>query len=202
MARRSDHTREELKEMAIGIAEKMVVNEGMSGVSARKIANEMGYTVGTIYLIFKNLDEIITEVNLRTLKQLESEIEKKISRQSSPQEKIATIAKCYLEYAQSNSKRWRTVFDHQLAGDEKFPDHYHRQVAGLFSIIEKPLREIHNGKANGEIIREARALWASLHGLAMLTLGEKLNPADAAPEDILDLILRRIIGFDSKGGNV
>jgi len=199
MARRSDHTREEQREMVINIAERMIAEEGISGLSARKIANEMGYTVGTIYLIFKNIDEVITEVNLRTLRQLEAEITTRTKKAGSSEEEIAIVARSYLAYAQRCSKRWRAVFDHQLPDGERFPDYYHQQVAALFSLLESPLRAI-RGDDHSRVIRESRALWAAVHGLAMLTLGEKLNPADAAPEEILDLILAPIVGADTNGG--
>ena len=200
MARRSDHTREELREMVIDIAELIVANDGLGGLSARKVATEMGYTVGTLYLIFKNIDGLITEVNLKTLKRLEHEISLALKDVPSPEEAISVIARTYLHYATTRTKRWRAIFDHQLPDDEVFPDHYHQQVAQLFSLIESPLREIRQGESESAIIKEARAIWASVHGLAMLSVGEKLNPADAEPGEILDLILNRIAGFDPKGG--
>ena len=202
MARRSDHSREELKEMVIDIAEQMIDAYGIAGLSTRKIATEMGYTVGTIYLIFKNLDELITEVNLRTLRQLEREISEMVQGESDPQSSISIIARTYLNYARTRTRRWRVVFDHQLGGDEVFPNHYHQQVAHLFALIEAPLREMHQGASDTEIVKEARALWASVHGLAMLTVGEKLNPNDAEAEEVLDLILNRIVGSDANGGRV
>ena len=70
MARRSDHSREEIKEMALVAAEKMILANGKDGLSARKVAQEIGYTVGTLYLVFKNLDELILHVNGRTLDRL------------------------------------------------------------------------------------------------------------------------------------
>ena len=53
MARRSDHSREELREMAITAAEQIVVEQGYEGLSARKVAAAIGYTVGTLYLVFR-----------------------------------------------------------------------------------------------------------------------------------------------------
>ncbi|PIQ34657.1 MAG: hypothetical protein COS35_11615 [Zetaproteobacteria bacterium CG02_land_8_20_14_3_00_50_9] len=200
MARRSDHTREELTAIVIDIAELIVASDGLAGLSARKVATEAGYTVGTLYLIFKNIDGLITEVNLKTLKQLEGEISQALQGISKPEKAIAMIARTYLNYATTRSKRWRAVFDHQLPADDVFPEHYHQQVAQLFSLIESPLKLLRPDESQAAIIREARAIWASVHGLAMLSVGEKLNPADAEPIEILDLILNRIIGFDPQGG--
>ena len=41
-------------------------------MSARKVATAIGYTVGTLYLVFENIDDLILNVNARTLDRLHS----------------------------------------------------------------------------------------------------------------------------------
>ncbi len=74
MARRSDHSREEIKELALNATEEIVAEAGFQALSARKVASAIGYTVGTIYLVFKNLDDLIMQVNARTLETLFKEV--------------------------------------------------------------------------------------------------------------------------------
>ena len=59
VGRRSDHTRAEIRSMAVDAAEVLVVREGYGGLTARKVAAQIGYTVGTLYLVFQNLDELV-----------------------------------------------------------------------------------------------------------------------------------------------
>ena len=66
MGRRSDHSREEIRQMALQAAESIVTEGGYKALSARKVASEIGYTVGTLYLVFENLDELVLYVNGRT----------------------------------------------------------------------------------------------------------------------------------------
>lgn len=70
MARRSDHSRDELREMALTAAEQIVLENGYESLSARKVASAIGYTVGTLYLVFENLDDLVLQVNARTLDRL------------------------------------------------------------------------------------------------------------------------------------
>ena len=51
MARRSDHSRDEIREMALNAAKTIVEREGAAALSTRKIANEIGYTAGSLYLV-------------------------------------------------------------------------------------------------------------------------------------------------------
>ena len=43
-------------------AERIVAEHGHSGLSARKVASAIGYTVGTLYLVFDNLDDLVLQV--------------------------------------------------------------------------------------------------------------------------------------------
>jgi len=49
MARRSEHSLQELKVMVLDAAEAIVIKEGFSELKVRKIAVEIGYTVGSIF---------------------------------------------------------------------------------------------------------------------------------------------------------
>ena len=67
MARRADHTREELHRMALDAAREIVDAEGLRGIKARKIMDKIGYTVGTLYQLFDDLDDLIVHMNTETL---------------------------------------------------------------------------------------------------------------------------------------
>ena len=70
MARRSDHSREELYDMALEAARQIAEKEGLRGLKARRIARDIGYTIGTLYNLFEDLDDLIVHLNGRTLDDL------------------------------------------------------------------------------------------------------------------------------------
>jgi len=49
MGRRNDHTRKDIKEMAISASLELIEERGFSGLSTRKVASKIGYSVGTLY---------------------------------------------------------------------------------------------------------------------------------------------------------
>ena len=63
MARRSDHTRAELKDLALEAARSIVREKGVSALSTRKLADRIGYTSGTIYQVFQNRDDLVEQMN-------------------------------------------------------------------------------------------------------------------------------------------
>jgi hypothetical protein len=64
MARRKDHTRVQLKEMSLLAGQKILQEEGIPSFSARKIAKEIGYTVGTVYNVFDLINSAIIECGI------------------------------------------------------------------------------------------------------------------------------------------
>ncbi len=66
MARRADHTREELASMALKAARDIIVKSGAAAFSTREVAARMGYTVGTLYQLFRDAEDLIERVNAET----------------------------------------------------------------------------------------------------------------------------------------
>ena len=66
MARRSDHTKDELKDIILSASRKIIEKEGFQNLSARKIATAIKYAPGTLYNFCKNLDELILQINAQT----------------------------------------------------------------------------------------------------------------------------------------
>ena len=62
MARRSEHSQEEIKRMVIQAAETIIVEDGLGKLKARNIALEIGYTVGSIYMVFDSMGDLITHL--------------------------------------------------------------------------------------------------------------------------------------------
>ena len=48
MARRSEHSLEQIKEMVLNAAETIIIEDGAQALTVRKVALEIGYTVGNI----------------------------------------------------------------------------------------------------------------------------------------------------------
>ena len=56
--------------MILTTAQTIVETHGLEALTARNIAKEIGYSVGTLYNLFANLDDIIIHLNGRTLDRL------------------------------------------------------------------------------------------------------------------------------------
>src|SRR5207248_2028400 len=111
MGRRSDHTLDQIKQMAIEATEKIVRKKGIDELSTRKIAAEIGYTSGTLYLVFKNLDDLILHVNGRTLERLRDVLNAVTAKAGEPVGMAKDICRAYLRFADENRAFWSLVYE-------------------------------------------------------------------------------------------
>ena len=191
MGRRSDHSRKELKELAIKKGSEIIELSGLQSLSARKVATEIGYTVGTLYNIFSNFDDFLLHINASTLDDMaifiEGEIKRKKASNKTGKNGILVLAHIYRDYAEKNKNRWAAVFGHSFPDEMPIPDWYNEKVEGLFSLVEGMLAGAVSDK---KIHLTARALWAGIHGAVILGITDKLRfVGEDGTEDYIDVLV-------------
>lgn len=192
MARRWDHTPEELKNIAIQAGYDIMEERGFQAFSARAVAAKMGYTVGTLYHLFGDLDTFILHVNARTLDELyEQEVANMPKR---PEQRARYCAQSYLKFARDNYNRWSALFEHRLQGGAKVPAWYEPKMMRMFDLIGEAMLPHAGGDAK-KAERLAKVLWASVHGICTLSLAGKLDLVGAGtPEKMIDDLIALAVG--------
>lgn len=170
MARRSEHSQEEIKEMVLKAAETIVKEESFAKLKVRKIAIEIGYTVGSIYGVFNNMADLIMHVKGRTLDDISEQLNQVVDDNTSEQ-KIVQLAKAYLKFASQNYNRWSMVFEHSLAENEEAPEWYQQKIDYAFSLIESQFESLSTQYNEEQNKQAARALWSGVQGICTLLTG-------------------------------
>src|SRR5512134_2973721 len=101
MARRSEHSQEQIREMVLSADEYIIVEEGVEALTVRKIAMEIGYTVGSIYMVFANMQDLMMHVKGRTLDMLAAELQQ-VPVTDDIEQQISRLAAAYLGFAAEN----------------------------------------------------------------------------------------------------
>jgi AcrR family transcriptional regulator len=183
MARRADHTREELKEIAIKAGLELIKKEGFFRFSARKLATRIGYTVGTLYNVFGSYDGLIVHINGRTLDAwfvaMQAALEKR-----SQKSQLHKLALAYIDYSKNNYQQWIALFEYHTDEGYELPDWYMEKMARFFALAEEPLLPL-VGNNRRKARRAARVLWAGIHGICILSSSGKLDLVDADSAETL-----------------
>ena len=185
MARRSDHSKEQIREMALKAAESIVEEQGLAGLSARKIAAKIGYTVGTLYLVFKNLDDLILNISARTLDALFGNMRDVVQKCQQPRTCVVAMGRAYVEFATQNPMGWSMVFEHRLPDGEELPHWFVEKVNKMFELVELQLTPLLEHQSEKEIDLVSKALWCGVHGICSLAVTGKLEIDDAKSINVL-----------------
>jgi len=201
MARRNDHTREQIKELALNAAESIIDEDSINGLTARRIAAKMQYTVGTLYLVFENLDDLVVHINARTLDALKMHLQNSVMQIHSPRVRLANLLHAYVDFAHQQRQRWISVYTYRTEDENTLPDWYFDKITSLFSLIEKQLAGINVEEKlfqNSSTIKiQSRALWSSIHGVCVLSASGTLDVIGVSSvDDIVNYIISSFVGIE------
>jgi AcrR family transcriptional regulator len=191
MARRSEHTKEELKSIAIAAGIELIETNGFRAFSARGAAAKMGYTVGTLYHLFGTLDEFVLNINVTTLDIWFKAMESSLKR--SKEKPVHALAKAYFQFAKKNYMRWLALFEHRMADGKEVPEWYVPKMTRFFTLIETAL--LPYVKNNPDKAKDAgKVLWSGIHGICVLALSGKLDiEKKESPEPLIMLLVDNIL---------
>ncbi|MCQ8105724.1 TetR/AcrR family transcriptional regulator [Methylomonas sp. SURF-2] len=195
MARRSEHTQEQIREMVLNAAETIVVEEGFHALTVRKVALEIGYTVGSIYMVFANMDDVVMHVKGRALDELAGQL-RQLEPCESAEQHILALAEVYLQFAHQHFNRWRMIFE--AIKDAPVPEWYQQKTREMFSIVEQPFCRLLPDPADPEQAHlAAQALWSGVHGACVLSLNGSLGRvgAENAQATVAMLVTNFIAGW-------
>ncbi len=200
MARRSDHTREELAALVIAAAQRIAASDGASHATMRRIATDIGYAAGSIYNAVGDIHTVLLRVNAATLDQLGDCLESAMTAPdptSAPATTALSIADAYMDFVTTNGRLWAAVLEHRPAAAGTVPDWYAGPRSRLLAIVGCTIAPLYPDPDKRR--RAVVALWAALQGVASLAAGGNLDFAAAGtqPRDIArSIVLRYLSGTE------
>jgi AcrR family transcriptional regulator len=198
MARRSDHTRDEIREMALTAAERLLAKHGPAAVTTRAVAAKIGYTVGSLYLVFRNREDLLIQVNARTVADLHHRAQAAIEKETDPRACLFALGRTYLQFAFEHPARFRLLSESPLP--QPVPSWYQERVEGIFLLIESKLTALTKRHSRPDSQIAARALWSGVHGICSLGLTGRLNRTlvDKVEDVANSLLTHYLAGYTGK----
>lgn len=162
MARRSDHTRPELEELILSEGHKLLDEVGYERFSAREVAKRVGYTIGTIYNLFQNLDQLMVALNTRTFALWVATLSAGLDQAGT--DRVAALVIGYFDFAHRHPNLWMAIYDHRMPAGETLPDFYLQQRAKLTGLVEVEVARFLPHAGRDAVVALTRSLVATVHG--------------------------------------
>jgi AcrR family transcriptional regulator len=181
MGRRSTHTPQQLRELILDAAQDIIEAQGIAGLSAREIARRIGYSPGTIYNMFENLDDVVLNIEARVLDALDQRLAGLLN-EGDACTRVTRLALTYLAFTHEKPKLWNLLFEHHMPAGAALPAWYQQKLETLMA---------------RERQRAARVLWAGVHGITSLSTADKLSvvTTETANRLIEDLVATYLSGL-------
>lgn len=190
MARRGDHTLEQIKNMVLVAAEDLVAEGGLTLLRVRNIAVKIGYTVGSIYMVFESMDDLILHIKGRTLDTITEEMERIESNK--PEQCLEELAGVYIRYASQNLNRWSMVFEHRLPENIEIPGWYQKKLDNVYGKFEDQYALLAPELSPTQLRQTALALLGGIHGICVFMLTTQLGGLNSDDfEESVVLLIRR-----------
>lgn len=195
MGRRSDHSADELRELLIACGHALLVERGFARFSAREAARRAGYSVGTIYNVFGELDSYLIAINSLTFRHWSESLANALA--DAPVERAARIevlVRAYFAFADANRNAWMAIYDHRIDRTTAISRQDEAAREALTSIVDHEVAAWLGTGDDATTQRLVRSLIATVHGHCALWLSGSYalmredDPAGQALARVLEIL--------------
>ncbi|MBS0251693.1 MAG: TetR/AcrR family transcriptional regulator [Proteobacteria bacterium] len=181
MGRRSVHSPEELRQLILDASQTIVERNGITGLSAREIARMIGYSPGTLYNIFENLDDVLLTLQVQLMGRTVEHL-KRVPLGQDGEKNIELLSHAYVDFALVNRRMWNLFLAHNLPAGKTVPAPFHDYTNSLVEVVKGSLAQVAPNLSAEDLDTTARSFLAGLNGITSVAATEKgvyLTPATA-----------------------
>lgn len=171
-AKRRQGRKAELRQSILDAATSLFVEHGYELFSLRQVAEEIGYSPTTIYLYFRDKDELLYTVAMDGFRRFGEMLQVAYEGAADPLGRLGAIGDAYVEFGLSNPVHYRLMFMQRGEFLERRPPEGYESVIDSFGILTRTVEEcLEEGViADGDATAYAAMIWAGVHGIVALAI--------------------------------
>lgn len=163
-----------IQENLIQTGRKLIEEKGIEFLTARKLSEASGYSVGTIYNQFTNMDNFILIQNYLTLDALCAKLNE--VKSDFAYERLNDYVRVFVDFVTTNKNFWFMVYKFHLNQSERsFSITYLRRIAKIVMLVEKAFEELYPDLNITKKHLSSQVLWISLFALSSLLTTDSLQ---------------------------
>ncbi len=173
MARTSTPLRQALLEEA----RRLLLEEGWSQLSMRRIAAAAGCTATSIYLYFPGKDALIHALIEEGMERFHKAMEAALEGVADPRARVERICRAYLEFGLANPEYYEIMFLLHPRHMERYPREKYRRARRNLDVFADALRSAlgKDGADPDRLQTAATVVWSALHGTVSLLIAGRVD---------------------------
>lgn len=196
ISERKERDKQEMRRKIIEAAATMFLDEGYDRTSIRNIADKIEYSPATIYLYYKDKDELLYEVQKEYFTKLHEEFVHHCTAED-PFEKLRQICKTYVRFGVDNPQYYDLMFIIRAPMNVVEEKEMWTNGEGAFEFLLDVLGKCMEKDClrYEDIMTAALSIWAMGHGLISLNIRCRLKVMNLQEDMIPDIIDHSIETF-------
>ena len=168
---RKEREREEIKKQILDEAMKLFLEDGYKNVTIRKIAEKIEYSPGTIYLYFKDKDDILYTLQSIAFEKFHK-AQNSVQNIQDPAERLRAHGKAYIKFALENREYYDLMFIMSEPISKIHEPQEWKTGLNSYNLLKQNIKDcVDNGVLPAaEIEIAAFAIWSFVHGLVTLII--------------------------------
>jgi len=182
------------KEAVLDAARKLCFAEGVDGVSARKIAREVGCSATAIYLYYRNIDHVLHHLRMEGHALL-AEYFRRVDRALPAIDRLRETGSAYYRFGIEHPKYYELMFLSRFK-DAPPREFIQQEVFTLLLVrdVVKDAMDAGSIRTDVDPMTLANALWSQVHGVTSLAIsGLLILTAPGREHDLVEVVLDGIV---------
>ncbi|WP_191965561.1 TetR/AcrR family transcriptional regulator [Oryzomonas sagensis] len=170
---RKERQKESLRQEILDAAREILLAEGYAKLSMRSIAKRIEYSPTTIYLYFKNKDEILFHLCDESLERQFEAMDAAADGKSSPLARLRATLRAYIDFGLSEPDRYRITYMTDISPYVSVASILNEGSFGnkLLELVRRRLNDILVESGSALDPESAfQTLWAHSHGIVSLLI--------------------------------
>lgn len=187
-----------LRQDILDVSKELLVREGFSKMSMRRIARNTGVSATSIYLYFKNKDDLLLTLIEESIEKLKQALISEVKVHKEPVRQLEDLARAYILYALNHPQEYEIIYMVRPEEMPRYPKEKFREVRSVYELISEVIQEAARSEqlSVAEPLISAYTLWAQLHGVVTVILSRRLDiriPRDRFIDQAIEHIIQGFI---------
>lgn len=184
---RKEREKQEMRKLIIGAAMDMFIKDGYEKTSIRNIAEKIEYSPATIYLYYKDKDDLFYEIQREAFDHLHAYFQQH-AISADPMERLRQLLKAYIEYGIANPDLYDLMFILRSPMKAVQEDEFWENCHGAFQFLLNTVGAAKDHLRFSDPVQAGMILWGLGHGIIALTIRGRMKVTRMNEDEQADLV--------------
>jgi len=187
--------KEALRESILRAAGEVFLERGYDGLSMRGVAERIGYTATTIYLYFKDKDDLLFALLDEGYADLSRRLAEAAAAEHDPLRRLTAIGRAYIAFGLERPLLYQVMFMRRADFLAARLKQRHETRINAFDVLQQAVTDALDAGAlkPGDVMIYALSMWALVHGVVSLAITLPLTDASLV-ERLTEIAMAATLG--------